>query len=581
MRSTDFPFAVMPQRLQRGGRPDYSAPSADVADLLDPTGIVGRGRLESRETSWREKLEDKLAVRFGRRNAEQMIQVLDYTPLAGAFVGNEAALAVRKGKRGEAAANVALAALPLPGAGKAAKKVAKAAAPTKTAEKSMAVNPTKKVAAQPKTVAAPNPTKVIADEYSPETARRVRDVVAPNANIDEWRAVAANLQGSRSNRPYQAENDLAFRDFDLDTYRMRKTIDQPRLFDLDVERQRWSEEPERNVLEFQDLVNRPFMTGMSDRTPSGTTITRIGPTELDIPIREHGGQDYMLDYPYSWGVSTKTMGSNFMNTARRLKQKYGVNPLWMPWRMQGSGSDFSKTTGETLMSYANSALSSGTRGDINRFIRENYIRDFAGIENPRGYLQFGELPGPRRKALEEALSGRFAQEGGLSLPLTRALITDPNQLNRKAFHLQNVAEIDPDADVVVKPLNPTYHFNTPGVYKGTLSPELMDKLNVAELIAPTLRAKYADLGDLSVFRGQDAPLSPENLSRQMAEYEGLKAAFDARLAAGDPKAKAPRKPVPMGGTNKFMQSVFATGYLDDDAAQALYDKLVASGAHIK
>jgi hypothetical protein len=109
----------------------------------------------------------------------------------------------------------------------------------------------------------------------------------------------------------------------------------------------------------------------------------------------------------------------------------------------------------------------------------------------------------------------------------------------------------------------------------------MDSLNVAELIAPTLRAKYADLGDLSVFRGQHAPLSPGNLSRQMAEYEDLKAAFDARLAAGDTKAKAPRRPVPIGGTNKYMQSVFATGYLDDDAAQALYDKLVASGAHIK
>jgi hypothetical protein len=129
MRSTDFPFAVTPQRLQRGGKlsVDYSAPSADVADLLDPTGIVGRGRLEAREPSWRDQLKDKLAVRFGRRNAEQMLTLADFTPAGAAFVGNEAALAVREGKRGEAAANVALAALPLPGAGKAAKKVAKAA----------------------------------------------------------------------------------------------------------------------------------------------------------------------------------------------------------------------------------------------------------------------------------------------------------------------------------------------------------------------------------------------------------------------------------------------------------------------
>ena len=444
-------------------------------------------------------------------------------------------------------------------------------------KKSLAAKTTKKA----EVATAPNPTQIIAEEYSPETARRVRAVVGPDAPLEDWRAAAAGVHGTQSNRVYQPESDLAFRDFDLGTYGMRKTIDQPRLFDLDVERQRWSPQPQTNTLYFQDLVGRPYMTGMADRTPSGTTITRIGPTELDIPVKEHGGQDYMLDYPYSWGVSTKTMGSNFMNTARRLKQEYGVNPIWLPWRMQGSGSDFSKTTGETIMSHANSALGRDTRNAMDRFIKDNYIPDFAGIGDPRGYLQFGELAGPQRKAMETALANQFAQEGALSLPLTRALITDPNQLDRKAFHLQNVAEIDPDAEVVVKPLNPTYHYNTPGAYEGTLEPGLQDSLNVAELIAPTLRAKYSDLGDLSVFRGQYAPLSPENFADQMAQYEDLKAAFDARLAAGDTKAKPPRQPVPIGGTNKFMQSVFATGFLNDKAAQSLYDKLVASGARIK
>lgn len=122
MRSTDFPFAVMPRREG----PDYTAPSADVADLLNPTDIIGRGRLEARETSWRDQLRDKLAVRVGRRNADKLIDLADFTPVGAAFVGNEAALAAREGRRGAAAANVALAALPLPGAGKALKKVAKA-----------------------------------------------------------------------------------------------------------------------------------------------------------------------------------------------------------------------------------------------------------------------------------------------------------------------------------------------------------------------------------------------------------------------------------------------------------------------
>ena len=199
MRSTDFPFAVMPQRLQRGGRPDYSAPSADVADLLDPTDIVGRGRLESRETSLREKLEDKLAVRFGRRNAEQMIQVLDYTPLAGAFVGNEAALAVRKGKLGEAAANVALAALPLPGAGKAVKKVAKGV---------KSVAPAKKVAAQATSSAYSTPRQVIAKEFGRDIAQRLDGIVPADAPITEWRAAAENLSSpdvAKSNRRFIPE----------------------------------------------------------------------------------------------------------------------------------------------------------------------------------------------------------------------------------------------------------------------------------------------------------------------------------------------------------------------------------------
>jgi hypothetical protein len=126
--------------------------------------------------------------------------------------------------------------------------------------------------------------------------------VSPDAPISEWRAVADNLQGTISNRPYQPENDLAFRDFDLSNFGIRKTIDQPRLLDLDVTRERWSPEPERETLSFQDLVNRPYMTGMSDLTPSGSTITRIGSTELDIPVREHGGQDYMFDNPFAWAV---------------------------------------------------------------------------------------------------------------------------------------------------------------------------------------------------------------------------------------------------------------------------------------
>jgi hypothetical protein len=463
---------------------------------------------------------------------------------------------------------------------KAATKKAKKTA-TKPKASELTVTPTPKKKAAPVVKGIANPTQVIAEKYSPETARRTRDVVGSDAPVEQWLEVADKLHGTQGNRPYQPEGDIAFRDFDLGTYGMRKTMDVPRLFDLDVRRERYLPEVESNELVFQDIVNRPFMTGMADRTETATDITGLGPVDLDIPVREYGGQDYMKYNPFSWGVSTPTMGSNFMNTARKLKREFGVNPLWMPWRMQGSGSDFSKTTGEIMMSHANSTLGRDTRKSIDRFMKENYIPDFAGIDNPRGYEQFGEITGPQRKDMEKKFDETFSREGALSQPLARAIITAPDQLNRKAFHLQNIAEIDPDAEIVVKAINPTYHQNTPGAYKGTLEPGLLESLNVAELIAPTLNEKYADLGDLSVFRGQNAPLTVENLARQQAEYEDLTRAFDVKLAAGNTKAKAPRKPVPIGNVNKFMQSVFATGFLDDAAAQALYDKLVASGAQLK
>jgi hypothetical protein len=463
---------------------------------------------------------------------------------------------------------------------KAATKKAKKTA-TKPKASELTVTPTPKKKAAPVVKGIANPTQVIAEMYSPETARRTRDVVGSDAPVEQWLEVADKLHGTQGNRPYQPEGDIAFRDFDLGTYGMRKTMDVPRLFDLDVRRERYLPEVESNELVFQDIVNRPFMTGMADRTETATDITGLGPVDLDIPVREYGGQDYMKYNPFSWGVSTPTMGSNFMNTARKLKREFGVNPLWMPWRMQGSGSDFSKTTGEIMMSHANSTLGRDTRKSIDRFMKENYIPDFAGIDNPRGYEQFGEITGPQRKDMEKKFDETFSREGALSQPLARAIITAPDQLNRKAFHLQNIAEIDPDAEIVVKAINPTYHQNTPGAYKGTLEPGLLESLNVAELIAPTLNEKYADLGDLSVFRGQNAPLTVENLARQQAEYEDLTKAFDVKLAAGNTKAKAPRKPVPIGNVNKFMQSVFATGFLDDAAAQALYDKLVASGAQLK
>jgi hypothetical protein len=153
MRSTDFPFAVTPQRLQRGGEfsVDYSAPSAALAAVRANDGQQFGG-ISARDVSVRDQIKDKLAGIVGRRNADKLMGVGELLGADAPLMLDEARLAYREGRPGEAAATAALAALPLPGAVKkgiktAAKGAAKA---TKAAEKSLAVKPTQRAAAQPK-----------------------------------------------------------------------------------------------------------------------------------------------------------------------------------------------------------------------------------------------------------------------------------------------------------------------------------------------------------------------------------------------------------------------------------------------
>lgn len=117
-----------------GRRANYSAPSTPVAAMMANDGQRFAG-LSSVQTPWREQMGDALAGRIGKRNAEQVMTAADFTPLGAAFLGNEARIAFNRGNTGEAAAGVALAAMPLPGAAKkgmigAGRKVAQEVAPT-------------------------------------------------------------------------------------------------------------------------------------------------------------------------------------------------------------------------------------------------------------------------------------------------------------------------------------------------------------------------------------------------------------------------------------------------------------------
>lgn len=105
------------QLIPQGMRPNYAAPRTSV----EPTPMVGRGEIRPYTFSWRDMAKQWLgSIGMSDNTANAVITLADFTPVGAAFVGNEARRAVTRGERLAPAAEVAMAAIPLPMAAKRA-----------------------------------------------------------------------------------------------------------------------------------------------------------------------------------------------------------------------------------------------------------------------------------------------------------------------------------------------------------------------------------------------------------------------------------------------------------------------------
>ena len=103
------------QLIPRGMQPNYAAPRTSV----EPTPMVGRGEIRPYTFSWRDMARQWLgSIGMSDNTANAVITLADFTPVGAAFVGNEARRAVTRGERLAPAAEVAMAAIPLPMAAK-------------------------------------------------------------------------------------------------------------------------------------------------------------------------------------------------------------------------------------------------------------------------------------------------------------------------------------------------------------------------------------------------------------------------------------------------------------------------------
>jgi hypothetical protein len=217
--------------------------------------------------------------------------------------------------------------------------------------------------------------------------------------------------------------------------------------------------PKINLGDYQDY---PFITSMSDRTRTGL-LTDIDGVSLNRPVYLQGGQPYMYENPGQvWASGTKP-ANDIYKMAGMLKETTGKDPLYIPWVMSPSGSDFANMTGETMLSYAQTVMGRDTKRGLDKQIKNRFIPDWAGIDDPKSIEQFRNLSDRKRKSMKKTLLDKeFRSEGGLSIGEARLAIADPNQLNLPDASILNVGQVFPDQPLIMQSGHSAYPLGVPG-----------------------------------------------------------------------------------------------------------------------
>ena len=190
----------------------------------------------------------------------------------------------------------------------------------------------------------------------------------------------------------------------------------------------------------------PFITTMSDRTGTGL-LTDINNVVLNYPVERQGGQNFMFDNPMVW-ASGKTPAEDIVELAGEFKKTTGKNPLYIPQRMTPSGGDFANMTGETMLSYAQAAMGQQGKKQLDNFVKNKYISDWKGLDDPSSIDQFRALSDKKRKSMKKQMDKYFRNEGGLSIGEARLAMADKNQLTGKDAGIMNIGQIYADEPII-------------------------------------------------------------------------------------------------------------------------------------
>jgi len=269
------------------------------------------------------------------------------------------------------------------------------------------------------------------------------------------------------------------------------------------------EAPDVPEISIANLEGMPFITSMSDRTAAGGLLTKIDDVELANPVNLQGGQGYMFENPGQVWASAELPVKQIINRARLMKYETGQDPLYLPWRMAPTGGDFATMTGETMLSYASSAMGKGKKRSLDSKIKKNFIPDWKGVDDPASIEQFRNASADTRKNMKNFLDVNFRDEGGLNIGQARLAVSDPAQTAAREGGLMNIGEIFSEQPIIRESGHPSYPFGIPGQGRGRLA----EDISVFELLPETVLERGIP--------NPSAPRQTDLRALQMKPYSGI------------------------------------------------------------
>ena len=284
------------------------------------------------------------------------------------------------------------------------------------------------------------------------------------------------------------------------------------------------------IIGAEDLIDRPFITGMSDTSRSGLeTVTSVNGVPLNAVMR--GGKYFGLQpQNLERGIAFASAPGAVMGQLNRAAaaQALGGRPVaFIPFGMRPASPDFATMSTDIMVPYAQQVMSRSDKIALDRRIREGTgsktddkkpIPDWVGIDNATPeYLQ--ELGGDR-KAVTKALD-EFRDAGSLSRSQARAIVTDPTQFEPVFGDIDMIYELDPQAVADRRFLDsdhPSYESALLGRPLGALRDT--EKVNIFEFnpLAGTQDKGFYNFRQKQLDAGRDFPIGGSLSSPTMKAF---------------------------------------------------------------